>query len=152
MFSHACTLTGQGFICRHISTALCSFIYPLHEAKFYGVLSCAFNKLGCAMSVKSCGTLMYTNTVIISSIFFTDSLSILITYYFILILTTPLTVFNKLGCTISEKNCGTVMCTNTVIISSNFFTDPLSILIAHYIILILTTPFIFKTLTKKKCF
>jgi hypothetical protein len=39
---------GQGFICGYRFTAMYSFAPPFREAKFCGVPSCAFDKLGCA--------------------------------------------------------------------------------------------------------
>jgi hypothetical protein len=52
LFSYACFLIGQGFICRHIFMAMYSFVHPFREAKFCGVPSCVFDKLGCAAGEK----------------------------------------------------------------------------------------------------
>jgi hypothetical protein len=45
--------------------AIYSFVPPFHEAKFYGVPSCIFDKLGCAAGEKSCGTLFFYRSVLI---------------------------------------------------------------------------------------
>jgi hypothetical protein len=37
LFSYACTLTGQGFICRYIFMVIYSFVPQFREAKFCGV-------------------------------------------------------------------------------------------------------------------
>jgi hypothetical protein len=37
--------------------AMYSFLHLFREAKFYGVPSCVFVKLGCAAVKKGCGTL-----------------------------------------------------------------------------------------------
>jgi hypothetical protein len=53
MFSHARILIGQGFIIyRYIFMAMYSFLPPSRESKFCGVLSCVFDKLGCAAGGK----------------------------------------------------------------------------------------------------
>jgi hypothetical protein len=48
LFSYACILIGQGCICRYIFMVMYNFILPFCEAKFCGVLSCVFDKLGYA--------------------------------------------------------------------------------------------------------
>jgi hypothetical protein len=52
LFSCSGILIGQGFICRYIFMAMYSFLPPSHEAKFCGVPSCVFDKLGCAVGKK----------------------------------------------------------------------------------------------------
>jgi hypothetical protein len=53
LFLHACILVGQVFICRYIFMAMCSFVSPFREAKFCGVPSRVFDKLGRAAGEKS---------------------------------------------------------------------------------------------------
>jgi hypothetical protein len=60
LFSYACILMGHGFICRYIFTATYTFVSPFCEAKFCGVSSCVFDKVGCAAGEKGCGTLPHT--------------------------------------------------------------------------------------------
>jgi hypothetical protein len=43
--------------------AMYSFVTTLREAKFCGVPSCVFDKLGCAASEKVRGTLVYNNDI-----------------------------------------------------------------------------------------
>jgi hypothetical protein len=52
LFSYACILIGQGFICWYIFIVIYSFVSPFREAKFCGVPSCGFDKLGCAAGEK----------------------------------------------------------------------------------------------------
>jgi hypothetical protein len=47
LFSYACILIGQVFICKYISMAMYNFVSLFREAKFCGVPSCVFDKLGC---------------------------------------------------------------------------------------------------------
>jgi hypothetical protein len=56
LFSYACILIGQGFICRYIFMVMYSSVPAFREAKFCGVPSCVFDKLGCAAGEKSYGT------------------------------------------------------------------------------------------------
>jgi hypothetical protein len=42
LFSYACILIGQGFICRYIFMAMYSFVPPFREATFCGVPSCVW--------------------------------------------------------------------------------------------------------------
>jgi hypothetical protein len=49
LFSYACILLGQAFICRYISMAMYSFEPPFREATFCGAPSCVF---GCAAGEK----------------------------------------------------------------------------------------------------
>jgi hypothetical protein len=53
LFSNAYTFTVQEFICRYIFTAICSFVPHFREAKFCGVPSRVFAKLGCAAGEES---------------------------------------------------------------------------------------------------
>jgi hypothetical protein len=55
LFLYACILTGQEIIYRYIFVAMYSFVSPFREAKFCGVPSCVFGKLGCAAGGKSLG-------------------------------------------------------------------------------------------------
>jgi hypothetical protein len=52
LFSYACVLIGQGYICRYILLAMYSFVPPFREATFCGVPSCVFDKSGCAAGEK----------------------------------------------------------------------------------------------------
>jgi hypothetical protein len=52
LFSYACIYVGQGFICGYIFMAMYSFVPPFREAKFCGVPSCVFDKLGCTVGEK----------------------------------------------------------------------------------------------------
>jgi hypothetical protein len=45
--SCAFILIGQGLICRYVFMDTCRFVPPFREAKFCGVPSYDFNKLGC---------------------------------------------------------------------------------------------------------
>jgi hypothetical protein len=52
LFSYACILLGQVFICRHIFMAMYSFVPPFRQATFCGVPSCVFDKSVCAAGEK----------------------------------------------------------------------------------------------------
>jgi hypothetical protein len=52
LFSYACILIGQVFVCRYIFIAMYSFVPSFREAKFCGVPSCVFGKLWCAAGEK----------------------------------------------------------------------------------------------------
>jgi hypothetical protein len=52
LFSYACILIGQVFICRYIFMVIYSFVPPFREATFRGVPSCVFEKSGCAAGEK----------------------------------------------------------------------------------------------------
>jgi hypothetical protein len=53
LFSYACILKGQVFICRYIFMVMYSFVPPFREATFCGVPSCVSDKLGCAAGEKN---------------------------------------------------------------------------------------------------
>jgi hypothetical protein len=57
LFSYACILIGQVFVCRYIFMVMYSFVPPFREATFCGVPSCVFDKSEFAASEKGCGTL-----------------------------------------------------------------------------------------------
>jgi hypothetical protein len=52
LFSYACILFGQGFICRYVFMSMYIFVPSFREAKFCSVPSCVFLKLGCSAGVK----------------------------------------------------------------------------------------------------
>jgi hypothetical protein len=52
LFSYACILIVQVFICSYIFMAMYSFVPPFCEITFCGVLSCVFDQLGCAEGEK----------------------------------------------------------------------------------------------------
>jgi hypothetical protein len=52
LFSYACILIGQVFICRYIFMAMYSFVPLFPEATFCGVPSYVFDKSGCAVGEK----------------------------------------------------------------------------------------------------
>jgi hypothetical protein len=52
LFSYACILIGQGFICRYIFMAMYSSVPIFREATFCSVPSCVFDNLGCAAGEK----------------------------------------------------------------------------------------------------
>jgi hypothetical protein len=60
LFSYACFLVGQGFICRYIFMAMYSSVPPFREVKFCGVPPCVSDKLGCAADGK-----ILRNTVLV---------------------------------------------------------------------------------------
>jgi hypothetical protein len=52
LFSYACIVIGQVFICRYIFMLMYSFVSPFREAKFCGVPPCVFDKSGSAAGEK----------------------------------------------------------------------------------------------------
>jgi hypothetical protein len=62
LFSYACILIGQVYICRYIFVAMCSFVPPFREATLCGVQSCVFDKSGCAAGEKRLRNTALDNT------------------------------------------------------------------------------------------
>jgi hypothetical protein len=54
------SFTNPGFLVKDFLVVMYSFVPSFREAKFCGVPSCVFDKLGCAAGEKGCGTLILT--------------------------------------------------------------------------------------------
>jgi hypothetical protein len=52
LFSYAYIPMRQGLKCKYVFVTIYIFMSPFHDAKFGGVLSCVFDKLGCAAGEK----------------------------------------------------------------------------------------------------